>query len=125
QATDPDGDRVNFALAPGPALPNGVLDGTGKLSFTPAPDQVGTYQFGVSASDGQLTVTQTVTLNVVADLVTTTRLSGVLLNTSQQPLAGVPVSVGTVQSTTAADGSFLLDFGIDPVPADTLKVVPS
>ncbi|NET39337.1 MAG: RHS repeat protein, partial [Cyanothece sp. SIO1E1] len=93
----------------------------GTLEFTPKPDQLGAYEFTVIATDGVLETSQTLTLNVVADTVTTTRVSGVIQNTDQQPLAGVVVEIGNLQTTTAADGSFTL--AVDgALPGDTLFV---
>src|SRR5262249_13604798 len=117
-ATDPDGDLLTFSVRDGAALPTGQLRSDGTLVFTPTPDEVGVYHFTVLASDSALEATQDVTLNVVADAVTTTRLSGTVLTTAGQPMAGIVVSVGNVQATTAADGSFLFDFGTSPPPAD-------
>ncbi len=122
RATDADNDPVTFALSSTNALPTGGLDGAGRLVFTPTPAEVGTYDFLVTASDGKDQVSQPVTLRVTADPLTTTRLSGVIQNTSQQPLAGVALTVGAAQTTTAADGSFLFDFGANPPPDDRLKV---
>jgi RHS repeat-associated protein len=118
QATDPDGDHVQFRLESAGPLPTGGLQGS-ILAFAPTPEEVGTYTFTVIASDGALETSQAVTLNVTADAVTTTRLSGVVQAANRQALANVPVAVGTIQTTTAADGSFLLDFG-DNLPPDTV-----
>jgi YD repeat-containing protein len=59
---------------------------------------------------------------VTADTTTTTRVSGVIENTSSQPLAGITIAVGSDTTTTGSDGSFLLDFGTNPPPADRLQV---
>ena len=79
------------------------------MIFTPTPDQLGSYTFTLVASDGALETTQEVTLNVVSDPVTTTRVSGVILNTEEEPLAGVVVEIGNVQAVTGTDGTFLLE----------------
>jgi len=128
-ATDPDGDIVTFSLgATGSAsasslnLPTGMLRGYGVLEFTPAPDQLGQYTFDVIASDGVLQSRQTVTLDVIADPLTTTRVSGFVLDVDQSPLAGMQVEVGGVQGLTMSDGSFTLDLGSGPVVGDTLKI---
>jgi len=127
-ASDPDGDVVTFSLSAtgsasaGLSLPTSTLHADGTLEFTPAPNQLGQYTFDVIATDGALSTRRAATLEVVADPVTTTRLSGVLLKTNQQPLAGVTMEVGPVSAITAADGTFLLDFGA-PLPiSDTLKI---
>ncbi len=121
-ATDPDGDLVTFSIQSDDALPTGMLQANGTLTFSPTPDQVGDYAFTLIASDGALQTTQEVTLHVVADAVTTARLSGVILDTDGTPLVAVPIEVGPVQTVTGVDGSFELDFGTEPLPADTLKV---
>jgi YD repeat-containing protein len=64
---------------------------------------------------------KTVTLRVVADPITTTRISGVIANTAKQPLAGVVVEIGGLQTTTAADGSFMIASN-GALSSDTLKV---
>jgi YD repeat-containing protein len=120
-ATDPDGDPVTFALRAAGPLPTGTLGADGRLVFVPAPGQGGTYPLTLVASDGVRETTQAVSLTVAADPITSTRISGVIQNTSRQPLAGVPVTIGTVEVMTAADGSFQLNFP-GALPSDTLKV---
>jgi RHS repeat-associated protein len=120
-ANDPSGLPVNFSVQASATLPISSLQGS-SLVVAPSPDQVGTYHFNLVASDGERQSTAPVTLNVVADPVKSTRVSGVIENTSGQKLAGVPIVVGTVKTTTAADGSFLLDFGNNPPPADRIQV---
>ena len=128
-ATDPDGDAITFSLrATGSAsasplnLPTGTLRANGTLAFTPTTDQVGTHTFDVVASDGALEARRTVTLNVVADPVITTRVSGKVLQVNGQPLAGMRVESGAVQGLTSADGSFTLDLGSGPIVSDTIKI---
>jgi YD repeat-containing protein len=120
-AVDPDGDLVTFSLRSENPLPAGMLTGGGTLVFTPAPADLGSYSFTLAASDGALETTQQVTLTVSADPVSTTRLSGVVENTNGQPLAGVPVTLGDAQTSTAADGSFQLTFP-DTLPAGPLEI---
>jgi RHS repeat-associated protein len=107
QASDADGDPITFSLRNAGNLPTGQLVGN-RLTFTPTPAQLGHYTFTVVASNGSLETTQDVTLDVTADPVTTTRLSGVVQDAAGNPLANVPVALGATQTTTAADGSFLL-----------------
>ena len=124
-ANDPDGDPLVYSIVPkdGTAtLPSSVVDASGVLIFRPTPSQLGAYQFDVIASDGVLEAVQSVTLNVVADPVTTTRISGKILKVNGQPLASMPVQIGAVQGLTQADGSFLLDLGSGTVVSDTIKV---
>ncbi len=121
-ATDPDGDGVTFAIRSAAPLPTGMLRGDGTLEFTPTPEQVGSYQFTLVASDGTTETTQDVTLTVNADPLTTTRLTGVILDIDENPLAGMQVEIGAVQGLTQGDGSFTLDLGSGPLVSDTLKV---
>ncbi len=118
---DANGNRVTYRLQATGKLPTGELDGNGNLIFTPTPAEIGTYQFGLIASNDTQEIPQTVTLRVVADPITTTRISGVIANTAKQPLAGVVVELGGLQATTAADGSFEISAN-GALPSDTLKV---
>jgi RHS repeat-associated protein len=122
QASDPDGDPIAFSLQSSGPMPTSTLQSDGTLVFTPTPSDVGSYEFTVVASDGHLQATQPVSLTVSADPQTTTRISGVIEDTSNHPLAGIPIAVGNDTTTTATDGSFLLDFGTNPPPADRLQV---
>ena len=124
-AQDPDGDAIAFSLIAqdgSSSLPTGAISSSGVLTFRPTPSQVGTYQFDVIASDGVLEATRSVSLNVVADPLTTTRVSGKILQVNGQPLASMPVQIGSVQGLTSADGSFTLDLGSGTVVSDTIKV---
>ncbi len=120
-ASDANGDPITFSLRSDKPLPKGELLGDGILVFNPSPEQVGTYNFTVVASSGGTETTQDVILTVTADAVTTTRISGVIQNTNQAPLPGITIELGGTQTTTAADGSFLLEFP-GALPSDTLKV---
>jgi YD repeat-containing protein len=119
--SDPNGDKITFSLRSNQPLPKGKLTGDGTLIFTPSPDELGTYNFILVATSGGVETTQDVTLTVNPDPVTTTRISGVIQSTNQAPLAGIIVELAGKQVTTAADGSFLLEFN-GALPSDTLKV---
>ena len=121
QATDPDGDGIIFSLGNSEDLPAGMLEGNGTLVFTPTIDELGTYNFTVIASDGELEATREVTLKVIPDTVTTTRISGAIQNTKAEPLAGVPIELGNLRTVTAADGSFTIEI-TGTLSDDTLKV---
>ncbi len=121
QATDPDGDPITFSLGNSSALPTGMLEGNGILVFTPTIDELGTYSFTIIASDGELEATEEVTLKVIPDTVTTTRISGTIQNTEEEPLASVPIELGDLQTVTAADGSFTIEI-TGTLSDDTLKV---
>lgn len=120
-ATDKDGDFVTYRLESDGKLPTGKLKGDGTLRFAPQPSEIGSYEFTIIATDGTESVSQTVTIDVVADPVSTTRISGVIENVEQEPLAGVPIELGNLQTVTAADGSFTIESD-EPLTADTLIV---
>ncbi|MDZ4852594.1 MAG: RHS repeat-associated core domain-containing protein [Pirellulaceae bacterium] len=122
-ATDTDGDQINYFIKSNQSLPHGsVKSGAGLLIFAPSPSDIGTYPIVVSASDGVMSSAQTFTLNVVADPTTTTRVSGKVLKVNGQPLANMPIEMGAVHGFTMPDGSFTLDLGSGPIVSDTLKV---
>ncbi|NJR54628.1 MAG: phosphatase PAP2 family protein [Acaryochloris sp. CRU_2_0] len=119
-AIDLDGDRVTLSLRDAEGLPTGRLE-NGKLIFLPSPTDVGTYTFTLVATSNGLETTQAVTLNVQPDPVTTTRISGVVQDTNQMPLAGVLIDVDGWQTVTGADGSFTIELPSLP-PTNTLRV---
>jgi|CXWL01.1.fsa_nt_gi RHS repeat-associated protein len=121
-ATDPNGDRVQFFVASVSPLPTSMLNGGGTFIITPAPGEEGTYTFTVIASDGALTSTQTVSLTVAPDPTATTRISGKVVGTTGQPLAGVPIEVGRIITLTAADGTFTLDLPAILVPTASFNI---
>jgi RHS repeat-associated protein len=121
-ATDPDGDRVQFFVTSAAPLPTSMLNGSGTFIITPAPGEEGTYTFTVIASDGVLTSTQAVTLAVAPDPNATTRISGKVVGTTGQPLAGVPIEVGRIITLTAADGTFTLDLPAILVPTASFNI---
>src|SRR5690606_25584028 len=62
-AVDPQGADVTLTLTTGAGTPNATFE-NGVLTFAPDLTQAGTYTFTVTASDGQLTSTRTVTVVV-------------------------------------------------------------
>ena len=122
-ASDPDLDPVTFSLiSAAGATVSGTLESNGTLVFRPTPAQLGTYQFEVKASDGALSTSQSFTLNVLADPITTTRVSGKVLAVDRSPLANMTIEIGSVRGLTQSDGSFMLDLGNGAVVSDTLKI---
>ncbi len=120
-ATDADSENFYYSILHTGDLPNTTLTATGQLVIAPGPDQIGNYTFAVVATDGALSSSQPVTLNVVPDAVTTTRISGLIMDTHSVPLAGILVGLGETSVLTAADGSFELVFA-GALPDNTLKV---
>jgi YD repeat-containing protein len=123
QASDPNGDPITFSIQSSGPMPTSTLQANGTLVISPALSDIGSYHFTVVASNGSQEATQPVSLSVVADTNTHTRLSGTIANTAGQPLAGITIADGSVMATTASDGSFQLDFGSTPPGAnDRLQV---
>jgi RHS repeat-associated protein len=110
-----------LAIKTGTKLPTGKITGDSHLVFTPAPDQVGSYTFTLIARNGSTEVTQNVTLNVVADPITTTRVTGIIADTNQAGLAGVLVELAGYQATTDSSGKFTIVLP-ESSAGDTLKV---
>jgi YD repeat-containing protein len=119
-ATSPDGGLVTLSLRDANNLPTGQLS-NGTLTFTPSPTDVGTYHFTLVATSSGLETTQAVTLNVAADPVTTTRVSGVVQNTDQMPLAGILVDVDGSQAVTDAQGRFTVTVAL--LKTSTLRIM--
>ena len=119
--TDPDGDPVTFMITPSDPMPTTMFGGNGTLVIAPRPEEVGNYSFTAHATDGALETSQTIVVTVAADPITTTRLSGVVQNTNLEPLAGVPIELGAVSTTTDLNGEFQIEFTGDP-PADALFI---
>jgi hypothetical protein len=87
-------------------LPTGGLNASNELVFAPAPEEVGSYEFTLVARLGSLESRRTVKLNVAADPVKTTRISGTINGVSGLPLAGVRVAIGNSQAVTDPSGRF-------------------
>lgn len=107
--SDANGYPITVSIKSDGELPAGEIASNNHLAFSPTPDQIGTYKFTLVAKQGKLVTTQEVTVNVVPDPVTTTRISGVLQDTNQAAIAGAIIDVGGVQTTTQNDGSFILE----------------
>ena len=117
---DANGDQVTYTLESSQTLPTGKLNGV--LEFSPTPQEIGSYTFTLIASDGALETRQSVSLSVVADTLTSTRVTGRVLDVDQSPLSGMTVEIGTVRGLTGTDGSFTLDMGAGPLATDTIKI---
>jgi membrane-associated phospholipid phosphatase len=121
------GDKIDIpltgelAIKSGMTLPTGSITGDSHLVFTPAPNQVGTYTFTLIAKNGSSQTSQNVTLNVVADPITTTRVTGIIADTNQGGLANVLVELAGYQATTDSSGKFTIILP-DSSAGDTLKV---
>lgn len=119
--TDTDGDSLTVdVLSQQGELPTGRLSGN-LLRFQPTFDDVGMYDLPVTVSDGVLQTSRSFQVTVEPDATGTTRISGVVQNVDLQPLPGLPVEIGGVQTTTDANGAFFLEFA-GALPSDTLKI---
>ncbi|MEA5534957.1 RHS repeat-associated core domain-containing protein [Crocosphaera sp. XPORK-15E] len=110
-----------YLLSSEQTLPTGMLEANNRLVFNPNEQEIGSYQFTVTALEGQTETTKDFLLEVVADPVTTTRISGVIQNTDQDPLEGVVIELGNLQTVTNANGEFIIE-SPGELPSDTLKV---
>ena len=115
-AADPDGDVPTFFATPIPLPAGARLDGaTGTFTFTPGADQVGSFPITFSASDGEFTTSETVTVTVTHTPVASS-YSGRVIDTDDfvngitTPVVGAIVQfIGTSAVTvTDANGDFTL-----------------
>ncbi|MBE9137977.1 VCBS repeat-containing protein [Nodosilinea sp. LEGE 07088] len=121
-ATDPDGDRVTYSIRSAGNLPKSRLNGSGQLIFEPRPDQIGTYDFTLIATDGAAETTQQVSLTVAPDPDPTTRISGRILDANGNPLANMPLALGRLQATTDAEGYFTLAIPPTSFPTEEINI---
>ncbi|MFO0871087.1 MAG: peroxidase family protein, partial [Pirellulales bacterium] len=120
-ASDPDGDRVTFALGAG-QRPTGTLRADGLMTFRPELDEVGHYSFSLVASDGRLNAARTVEIDVVADPDPVTRVSGWVQRIDGGPLEGVPVEIAGFSSTTDATGHFVIALPTMKTPTESFPI---
>lgn len=124
-AVDEDGDALTFAIVPiagQPPLPSISLSQAGEITLRSLPDQLGSFQFEVRVSDGAMSTTQVVQLNVVADPNATTRISGVVKSTLDQPLEGVPIEIAGFSNVTDAKGAFTIELPTLKVPTEAFDI---
>ena len=119
-AVDPNGAPITISVDSQDPLPTGTLTGDNILQFTPRPDQLGSYTFTLIAKQGNLTTSETVTLKVIPDPVSTTRISGTVNSDKLTHLGGALIEIGGIQTTTNSDGSFALTL-LDSTPT-TVKI---
>jgi hypothetical protein len=115
QADDPDGTIPSLSATPLPAgasfVDNG--DGTGTFDWTPAVGDAGTYVLTCTASDGELSVSQDVTITVLAATYTITATPGA--NGTITPSGAVTVEHGAAQSFTITpdEGYHIVEIRVD------------
>lgn len=117
KASDADGDPLTYAVQPIPLPAHASFDAaTGFFEFQPDESQLGRFQFTFTASDGALSVSETVGVYVRRDPNGETGITGRILDANDAehggvtPLIGAKVtSLGSGASTTTdSDGYFTL-----------------
>ncbi len=121
-ATDLDGDLVTFSIRPSSDLPTLRLTANGELQLMPKPGEEGSYVVDVVASDGVLESAQTLVIDVLPDMETSSRVSGTIRDVDGSPLVGVPVSIGRLSVMTDQDGRFLIEFPSMLVPTEEFSI---
>ena len=114
---------TQFILESDGELPTGMLEANGTLFFAPTPDELGTYEFKIIAEDGDTETSRDFVLEVIADPLNTTRISGIVQDIDGTGLGDITISVGNTSVLTAFDGSFTLEFSGD-VPNEFLRIAP-
>lgn len=122
-AIDMDGDSVQYRLGSLADLPGVTLSASGRLTVRPLPKHVGTHSIEVIASDGAAESRQTIEVTVEADPVQTTRISGRVVDTKGQPLAGVPVSLSRISVITDSEGRFSIELPDALLPTEAFDLV--
>lgn len=117
KASDADGDALTYAVQPIPLPAHASFDAaTGFFEFQPDESQLGRFQFTFTASDGALSVSETVGVFVRRDPNGETGITGRILDANDAehggvtPLVGAKVtSLGSGASTTTdSEGYFTL-----------------
>ena len=112
------GTGVAYTITPQPLPANMTFNReTGALAFAAAPGQAGTYPFTITATNGSRAFVEPVTITVTQPQLAATEVSGQVVDESGNPLAGMPVAIGTATATTDAQGDFTLTgIGANPGP---------
>ena len=112
--SDPNNDPISFSATPLPLPRNMAMNGsTGVVTFTPDATQVGNLNLTLLVSDGMLTDTETITIDVQQNVLPPgeTELTGQILDTNAlilgDPSSVPPLPVGTELPVENATVSFL------------------
>lgn len=111
KATDPNEDPLSFSISPLPLPDNANFDVTTSIfTFSPEQDQSGTFDLTFLVSDGVLSDSETITINVPdLDPDGITALKGEVLDMdTDEPLKDVRLSIEGISTSTDDDGNFLL-----------------
>ena len=100
---------VTFTITPQPLPANMSFNrGTGVLVFAPAPGQEGVLDFSVAISNGSQKGTIVLPITVTDPALSTTEVSGQVVDENGNPLANMPVTIDGSSTTTNAAGDFTL-----------------
>ncbi|MCI0635898.1 MAG: hypothetical protein L0206_18570, partial [Actinobacteria bacterium] len=113
EAVDPEGDPVTLDVAPVP-LPQGASFDpvSGRFSFHPETDQIGSFELAFSARDDGCAVAleaERVAITVVPSPSGRTSLRGLVLTLGNEPLMGVRLEIAGRQTFTDARGEYFVD----------------
>ena len=89
-------------------------------AFAPAPGQAGTLNFSVAVSNGSRSGTIVLPVTVTNPAVPSTEVSGHVVDQDGNPLAGMPVSIGSASAVTNAEGEFTLTTS-RPIPVRSAR----
>jgi RHS repeat-associated protein len=100
---------VTYTITPQPLPADMTFNrGTGELVFAPAPGQAGVSSFSVAVSDGSRSGTIVLPITVTNPVLTSTEVSGQVVDENGNPLAGMPVTIGAASTVTDSSGDFTL-----------------
>jgi hypothetical protein len=100
---------LTFTITPQPLPANMTFNReSGELIFAPAPGQAGVSNFSVAVSNGSGSGTIVLPGTVTAPALPSTGVSGRVVDENGNPLANMPVSIGTATAVTNASGEFTL-----------------
>ena len=129
--SDADGDPISFYATPLPLVSGATLDAqSGALRFRPEAGQEGSYSVTLGVSDGTLTDTATVVIEVVPGSAGDTALTGRVLDAAdyaagtETPLANMPVRLRDAALATVTDASGAFSFGSLVAGSDLVIVEP-
>ncbi len=109
---------LTYIITPQPLPANMLFNRqTGELVFAPDPGQVGNFNFSVIVSNGSASGTVVVPITVTDPTLSSTEVSGQVVDENGNPLADMPVSIDGSSTTTDSSGDFTLTgISADPGP---------
>ncbi len=100
---------LTFTITPQPLPANMLFNRqTGELTFTPAPDQHGEFDFSVAVSNGSRFGQIALPITVTAPTLSSTEISGQVVDENGDPLADMPVTIAGISTVTNSSGDFTL-----------------